>query len=302
MHIRCVFALWLAVLSATGYGQSNPDEPPKPVQVSGRVVFPGGHVESGLSVQIEQIDSGGGPANSPGAAITDLRGVFTFSGSLGATYCIRLGPDVKTPPKTVQIASGKDVDIGDMVFEKNLYIRGTYANPPTSPPPLIGNLTLKQIVIEPQRVSDGDWPRLAELRSEKTSGEGMNSRVEFPPCSSGPSLARREEWEGLCAVEFTHFLSIEEFVGGRVKKITVVRYDPQLTHDQIKQEVRKVWLGIFHYATCVIGWDEGALWNILATVEYEDGSKSSILTDGGHVQVQDREGKFRYMREWPAVD
>jgi hypothetical protein len=44
------------------------------------------------------------------------------------------------------------------------------------------------------------------------------------------------------------------------------------------------------------------VWNIRATVEYEDGKKSTMLTDGLHVQVQDREGKYWYMREWPAVD
>ena len=97
-------------------------------------------------------------------------------------------------------------------------------------------------------------------------------------------------------------MSAEEFAGGKVKEIRVVRYDPRLTPDQIKAEVRKVWLGIFQYATCQIEWDEGTLWNVLATVEYEDGRKSSILTDGLHVQVQDREGKYWYMREWPAVD
>ncbi len=97
-------------------------------------------------------------------------------------------------------------------------------------------------------------------------------------------------------------MSIEEFIGGKVKEVRVVRYDPGLTPDQIRDEVSKVWLGIFQYATCQIEWDEGTLWNILARVKYEDGRKSSILTDGGHVQVQDREGKYGYMREWPAVD
>jgi hypothetical protein len=134
------------------------------------------------------------------------------------------------------------------------------------------------------------------------NGVGTNSSVEFPQCWSGPSLARRGEWEGLWEVSFNQFLSIEEFVGGKVKKIHVVRYDPRLTPDQIKEEVRKVWHGIFHDATCQIVWDEYTYWNILATVEYEDGRKSSILTDGMHVQVQDREGKYWYMREWPAVD
>jgi hypothetical protein len=300
MGIRCVFALWLAVLSATGYGQAKPDEPIKPVHISGRVVFPGGGVESGFYVKIARIEPGG-PVSQP-AVLIDSRGVFTFSGSLGATYRISLGPQVKTPAKMIQITSEKDVDVGDMAFEYCPDIHGAYAKPPTSPPVLIGNLKLEQIVIEPQQVSGGDWSGLAELRTSRSNGVGTNSWVEFPQCWSGPSLARREEWEGLCEVSFNQFLSIEEFVGGKVKKIRVVRYDPRLTPDQIKEDVRKVWLGIFHNATCQIEWDEVTLWNILATVEYEDGRESSILTDGEHVQVQDREGKYWYMREWPAVD
>jgi hypothetical protein len=305
MQIRCVFALLLAIASTTAYRQANPDEPAKSVQVSGRVVFPGGHVESGLSVQVEEIDPGGGTPNHPGPVITDTRGVFMFSGSLGATYCVSLGPglgpSVQTPPKTIQITSEKAVDIGDMVFEKIPAIHGTYANPPTTPPPLIGNLKLEQIVIEPQRFTNDAWARAAEFQAGGANSVWTNSPVESPKCWS-LSLAQRQQWEGLCAIEFTQFLSIEEFVGGKVKTIRVVRYDPRLTPDQIKAEVRKVWLGIFHYATCQPGWAEGNLWNILAMVEYDDGRKSSILTDGGHVQVQDREGKYWYMREWPAVD
>jgi hypothetical protein len=300
MGNRSVFAFSLAVLSAIGYGQAKPDEPIKPVPISGRVIFPGGGVESGFHVQIVRIEPGG-PVSQP-AMLIDSRGVFTFSGFRGATYRISLGPQVKTPAKMIRITSDKDVDVGDMVFEKCPDIRGPYAKPPTSPPSLIGNLEQEQIVIEPQQVSVGEWTGLAELRKPRSNGFGTNGSVEFPQCWSGPSLTRREEWEGLCEVSFSQFMSPEEFVGGKVKEIHVVRYDPGLTPDQIKAEVRKVWLGIFQYATCQIEWDEGTLWNVLATVEYEDGRKSSILTDGLHGQVQDREGKYWYMREWPAVD
>ncbi len=297
MSSRCVFALLLAVMSATGYGQAKPDEQTKPVHISGRVVFPGGGAN--FHVYIARIEPGG-PVSEP-SVLTGSGGVFTFSGSLGVTYRISLGPQVKTPPKIVQITSEKDVDVGDMVFEYCPNIRGAYAKPPTSPPALIGNLKLEQIVIEPRQVSGLHWARPAP-RALGFNGSGTNAGVEFPQCWSGPTLANREEWEGLCEVSFNQFMSVEEFVGGNVKEIRVDYYDPGPTPDQVKEQVRKVWLGIFHDVMCRIEWDEATLWNIRATVEYEDGGKSSILSDGWHVQVQDREGKYWYLREWPAVD
>jgi len=48
---------------------------------------------------------------------------------------------------------------------------------------------------------------------------------------------------------------------------------------------------ILHYATCQIEWAENNMWNVRATVVDADRKKSSLLTDGLHVQVQDRDGK-----------
>jgi len=98
-------------------------------------------------------------------------------------------------------------------------------------------------------------------------------------------------------VRFDHFLSIESFVGGRVKSIHVVRYDSQLTMSQIREEVQKVWLSVFADAAAAIGWSEGNGWNIEASIEYEDGKHSSIPMDGWiHVQVQDHQGKYWFVR------
>lgn len=102
---------------------------------------------------------------------------------------------------------------------------------------------------------------------------------------------------------FDRYLSVESFVGGKAKSIRVVRYDPKLTPSQIREEVRKVWLGVFRYATSNITWAEGNFWNIQASVEYEDGKRSSLLMDGWtRVEVQDPDGKYWYIRLWPAVD
>ena len=304
ISVVIVLGVSFAVLPAIGSAQAKPGEPGKSVNISGRVIFPVGDGKSGFNVRIARIEPGG--AVPLPLVHTDSNGEFTLLGEPDKTYRISLGPSFKTPARTVRVAS-EDVVVGDMVLEKCTDLRGPYAKPPDSPPKLDGKLKLDQIVIEPQQMSGNfvglsTWTGLPSPVWPSANGVGSNASVEFPQCWSGPTLARRGEWEGLCEVSFNQFFSIEDFVGGKVKTIRVVRHDPRLTADQIEEEVRKVWLGIFHYATCQIEWDEGNIWNIRATVEYEDGKKSSLLTDGLHVQLQDREGKYWYMREWPAVD
>src|SRR5215475_7201232 len=121
----------------------------------------------------------------------------------------------------------------------------------------------------------------------------------FRKTATCPSLDRRSEWESFCSIFFGRYLSIESFVGGNVKLIRVVRYGslftPNLTPSQIKDEIRRVWFGRFHRATCSIDWAEMNLWNIEAVVEFEDGKHTALLTDGGHVEVEDREGKQWFM-------
>jgi len=118
--------------------------------------------------------------------------------------------------------------------------------------------------------------------------------VDLPPCWTGPSLDNRADWEALFDIMFDRYVSIESFVGGKVKLIRVSRYDPNLRPSKVRDEVRRAWFGIFWHATSAITWAEYTSWNIEATVEYEDGKRASILTDGGHVQVQDRDGKYWY--------
>jgi hypothetical protein len=100
------------------------------------------------------------------------------------------------------------------------------------------------------------------------------------------------------------FEGIGSFLGGevKVKAIRVVRYDPKLTPSLIRDEVLRVWLAIFSGAYSQVMWSKGNPWNIEASVEYEDGKRTSILMDGLHVQFQDRAGKYWYTRLWPAVE
>jgi hypothetical protein len=72
----------------------------------------------------------------------------------------------------------------------------------------------------------------------------------------------------------------------------MVRISPYstLTSVQIREEVRKAWLGVFRPAACGIMWSEGNDWNIDAAVLYEDGTRTSILMEGFHVELQDQLG------------
>ena len=199
----------------------------------------------------------------------------------------------------IQITSDKDVDVGDIGFREMPGIRGSYAKPPTSPPSLIGNLKPEQIV-DIRAAAGFGWRVDRARRTSETRSQWLwNEWLRRIPTMLVGTVTRQAR-------------GVEASLRGIVQRINesrgICRWRSQrdsrcslmiqeLTPDQIKDEVRKVWVGIFNYLTCQIEWAEGTFWNIQATVEYEDGRKSSILTDGGHVQVQDREGKYWYMRD-----
>jgi hypothetical protein len=269
-----------------------------PVRVTGRLIFPSGEPVS-FDVSMAQIEPDG--LTNITSAQTDSNGTFTFLAAPGKKYRIYLGQGYRTPRKTVDTAEGRGVDVGDMVFEHCPFISGAKTRQEPTATQLIGDLQLEQIIIEPQKPTN---ERMGIPLTPPSPGH-VNSRafVELPPCWSGPSLDRRAEWEELPTVYFfDRYLSIESFVGGKVKWIHVVRYDPKLTSVQIREEVQRVWLGVFWDASSYLGWAEGTIWNIEVSVEYEDGKRSSLITDGVHVRVQDREGKYWFIRLWPAVD
>jgi hypothetical protein len=243
------------------------------------------------------------------SVLTDSHGVFTFFGRPGTKYRVYLGGGyngIKTPPRIVDTADGKDVDVGEVVLENCSPWVPQNATPraPTSTE-LIGDLQLEQIIIEPQQPLPPErlegWPGLTlpsrGLPLLAPEDYGPLKIVDLPQCSTGPSFDRRSEWEALPEVRFDHFLSIESFVGGKVKSIRVVRYDLQLTPSQIREEVLKVWLSFFADAATAIFWSEPNGWNIEASIDFEDGKHSSILMDAGmHLQLQDHEGKYWFIR------
>ena len=242
-------------------------------------------------------------------AQTDINGVFTFTGVAGKKYRIYLPDYGVGSRKTLDTSGGTDVDLGNVLFER-CPIRDsvTPPNPPTTSDSG-GDLDMERVIIEPQKPPDMPWRGIREADSgvnanlsASTEKSHPNSFVELPPCWSGPTLENRADWQALPMISLDRYVSVESFVGGKMKRLRVIRYDPNLTPDQIKTELRKVWFGMFRYASASIMWSEGNLWNIEAIVEQEDGTSSSLLMDDWiHVRVQDRKGKYWYIRLWPAV-
>lgn len=266
------------------------------VRISGRLVSSDGRPIS-FGVQLSRSDDD----RIEKTASAGADGTFSFIVPVGQKCRISLGSGVKTAARVVDTDNGKDIDLGDMVFER---CPGRDFRLPKAPAtaPMIGNLKLDQVVIEPQQL-----PRDSKLFfSVRTPEPPPYKYVEPPQCWSGVASAdHRAEWEGLGvgSLTFDRYVSVEEFVGGKVRSIHVTQYDPKLTPEQIRNEVRKVWLGIFWRAASTIGWAEGNQWNIAASVEFEDGKRISVVMDAWvHVQVQDRTGNYWYIRLWPAVE
>jgi hypothetical protein len=300
MKVSALSLLAIAIFSVLvivtpALSQTTPVFSAKSVRISGRLVFPEGRPVS-FGVQLSRSDD----HRVEKTAMAGADGIFSFIVPTGQKYRISLGSGMKTASKVVDTASGKDIDVGDMVFE---YCLGREFAMPKAPAtaPMVGRLRLDQIVIEPQQPLLDGKPFL----SVRTPELPPYTYVEPPQCWSGfASADHRAEWEhvGIDSLEFDRYISIEEFVGSKVKSIHVTQYDPKLAPEQIRDEVRKVWFGIFWSAASGIMWSEGNRWNIAASVEFEDGKRTSLVMDAWiHVQVQDRAGHYWYIRLWPAL-
>jgi hypothetical protein len=110
----------------------------------------------------------------------------------------------------------------------------------------------------------------------------------------GKHCGRRE-------LEFGKTISLEELAGGKVKAIRVVRAEtykgaPAVKAEEARAKLEKVWSGRFGFMACQIGWAEPTLWSVEAELEFEDGKKGVLITDGWHVALEDHEGNNWFLR------
>ena len=285
------FIFGFILFSAVGISQEGPN-----VRISGRVIDLQGKPTL-RSVLFAPLESGSFRLEKE--VITDQRGFFNVIVSAGKMYRIWFGRNYKTVPKLVDAIAGSDFDLGDLVFENCPAPDSKIVNPPASTVSGRIDFMLDQIIFAPLKVSGGKWNGIRTHEPSIPRERHMDMvEEEYPQCHMGAfSLVRRSEWDTRCNVNFGSDVSLESFIGGKVKSIRVINYEPQLTPDKIRAELKKVWLGVFSDVTCSINWAEYTTWNVEAVVEYEDGGNSFIVTDGGHVEVRDREGKYWYLRQ-----
>jgi hypothetical protein len=94
--------------------------------------------------------------------------------------------------------------------------------------------------------------------------------------------------------------SVSELAAGKVKTIRVLHtlstFKPAKAED-IRRMLLQVWLSKTNECcACGIEWDEGTFWSIDAALEFEDGRKGILITDGTHVAMQDHDGRKLFFR------
>lgn len=163
---RAIVAFCAAVLVGMALAQTTPDEATKTVRISGRLVYPDGSPVS-FGVRLERLDQYG---RVEATATTSRDGHFTLITVPGPKYMVSVGTGMKTPPKMVDTSGGKDIDVGDMVFEHCPAVGMSIPKPPSTTE-LIGDLKPEQIIIEPQEAVNPYRPvsDLPHQRSTRTT-------------------------------------------------------------------------------------------------------------------------------------
>jgi hypothetical protein len=93
--------------------------------------------------------------------------------------------------------------------------------------------------------------------------------------------------------------TIGAFMGFPAKFVRVTRYAQTIESPagtKPRQILEKVWGGRFRSASCQIAWAEFTSWSIEAVVEFQDGKRGRLITDGFHVALQDHAGKIWFIR------
>jgi hypothetical protein len=151
--------------------------------------------------------------------------------------------------------------------------------------------------IEPLEISEADLPAVV-VDSVVVSDYGelvmAADRLESASCNGSYHYVE-------------HPTTVGDFVSGKVKSIRVLRTarlrpgTTPPTADETRQKLKRVWRGKFQAAFCHIAWAERTFWSIEAVVEFEDGKRSTLITDGVHVAVQDHNGTSAFFRLFPAA-
>jgi hypothetical protein len=94
-----------------------------------------------------------------------------------------------------------------------------------------------------------------------------------------------------------------KLAGGKVKAIRVLRVaqaNKAAKADDIRLLLWSVWSGQIEESFCGPVWQEMAFWSIESELEFDDGKKGLLITDGGHVAMKDHDGRVWFTRIMPA--
>jgi hypothetical protein len=94
-------------------------------------------------------------------------------------------------------------------------------------------------------------------------------------------------------------LTTEDLAGGKVKAIRVlraVRWGKPPKPKELRTIMEKVWEGRVPGAACGILWDEVSLWSVEAALEFQDGKRGLLVTDGSHIALKDHDGRIWFTR------
>ena len=145
-----------------------------------------------------------------------------------------------------------------------------------------------------QKGSNVKEPKAPIDTSGMTTGEFGEIPGKARAMDDANSCGQRK-WE-----ELTPF-RLEQLAGGKVKRIRVLRAEaykisPAPKVEDVRATIDKVWSQKFVWMACRIAWDEAALWSIQAELDFEDGKKGVLITDGWHVALQDHDGHNWFVR------
>jgi hypothetical protein len=103
-------------------------------------------------------------------------------------------------------------------------------------------------------------------------------------------------------VYFSSRINLATAAGAKVKRIVVHQWSQHgwgnyPTWSDISKEIQTVWAGridaVYPTADGLIPWSEMALWNVFASIEFDNSSeRGCLVTDGLHVSMRDVNGEI----------
>ena len=103
---------------------------------------------------------------------------------------------------------------------------------------------------------------------------------------------------------FSEPTTVGESLGKTVRTIRVVSFAPMSDSrifDHLKTRLLDIWTGKVQSSYCYIAWAEPTLWLVEAELEFEDGKRGVLISDGLHVALRDHNGRTWYLRLLPAA-